>query len=88
MAFGIGMVLGLINGLAHWQEADSGFRGSIKMFGRKVFWGTLELAFYVACIGVYCSLWRVTKTKSTGRLIHSFVAILGATNLLLSLIHI
>lgn len=78
-----GVVLGVLVGALRWMAGDTALIDVIPFFGRKVFWGVLELACSLLwMLGYWYWLRRGGPSSVFLRFVHGGLAVLAATNLL------
>jgi hypothetical protein len=83
LAFFVGTILGLVNGLWLWAAGGEAFFSALGRMPSKVYFGLWELGFYVACMAVYLAWWKFAPPRRlVARVIHSQFALAAATNLL------
>ncbi|WP_146118543.1 hypothetical protein [Blastopirellula marina] len=84
VAFGLGMVLGLIQGLLIWLEGGEAYFAALSnVWNSKVIYGFWEIGFSAVCLVIYLAWWQFGKRAATWqRVLSRFLAILAATNLL------
>ena len=76
----LGMVLGALQFLIiYWQGQSEYFDALGRMPKSRLHWGTAELLFYFVCMLPYALMWQRLSKRP---LLHAFLAVMAATNLL------